>query len=188
MKKITAILIFLLAAMSLYAQTLSWDIKFLQGKERESVAISRTIRMDTGEGFMIGITPAVDCFSYVVLYDSVREIFVLHDTPIKGKTEVYLGPFNVEDPPGTETLYVIMSLQRQTRLEGLIQSFNNNNSQQNANNLYREVVSLQTAASGLGEPSNSFIASGGTSRGSSPEYVTRFSEKDMYVRTITIRH
>jgi hypothetical protein len=188
MKKIAAVLFFIVMAGSLYAQTFTWDIKFLQGNARESVAISRTIRMQNREGFLISITPALDCFCYVVLYDSSREIDVLHDRPLRGGAELYLGPFEIEDPPGTETLYVIMSRERQPGLESLIQSFSNNPSRQNTNNLYREVVSLQTAASDLGEPASAFIASGGTSRGSTEEYATRFSGKDMYVRAITIRH
>ncbi|MDR0312818.1 MAG: DUF4384 domain-containing protein [Treponema sp.] len=189
MKKITAIFFSLAAAMNLYGQTLSWDIKFLQGSGQESVAISRTIRMDTGEAFLISITPALDCFCYVILYDSSREIFVLHDRPIRGGATIHLGPFFIEDPPGTETLYVIIGMERQTMLEALIQNFSNNGSRQNANNLYREVVNLQATVSGLGEPVSSFILSAGTNRGDSPgEYATRFTGKDMYVRAITIRH
>jgi hypothetical protein len=188
MKKFLTLFFFLVAATGLYAQSFAWDIKFLQGRAMESVAISRAIRMYTGEEFLINITPALDCFCYVVLYDAEREISVLHDRPLRAGAEIYLGPFVVENPSGTETLYVIMSRERQTGLEGLIQSFNSNPSRQNANNLYREVVSLQTAASGLGEPASAFIASGGTSRGNTEEYATRFSGKDMYVRAITIRH
>jgi hypothetical protein len=188
MKKFIAVFVFIAAAVSLYAQSFSWDIKFIQGRERESVAINRAIRMVNGENFWITVTPASDCFYYVVIYDSSREIAVLHDTPLKAGNEISLGPFEIEDPPGTETLYVITSMARQTNLESLIQGFNSNPSRQNTNNLYREVVNLQTAASGLGEPASSFVPSGGTSRGDSPEYVTRFSGKDMYVRAITIRH
>jgi hypothetical protein len=82
-----------------------------------------------------------------------------------------------------------MSVNRQTGLENSIQTYNkNSNSRRNVNNLYREVVNLQTAVSNLGEPASSLIASGGTTRGTQQEYVTRFSEKTMYVRAITIRH
>jgi hypothetical protein len=188
MKKITALFFFFSVAASLFAQALSWDIKFLQGRARESVAISRAVRMDNGEDFLITITPSLDCFCYVVLYDAERKIFVLHDSPLIGGAEILFGPFEIVSPAGTETLYVIMSNERQPELEGLIQSFNNSPSRQNANNLYRKVVSLQTAASGLGEPASTFIASGGTNRGSKEEYATRFSGKDLYVRAITIRH
>jgi len=188
MKKAIVLFLFLTAGVCIQAQTLSWDIKFLKGNSKESVPVNQIIRMENGEDFLLVIIPASDCFGYVVYYDSNRDISVLHNAPVKGKNEVFLGPFEVEEPPGTETLYVIISKERQTKLESLIQTFNSNQNRQNANNLYREVVSLQNTASGLGEPASNFIASGGTSRGSSEEYATRFSGKDIYVRAITIRH
>jgi len=188
MKKAAVLFLLATAGVCLHAQTLSWDIKFLKGSDKVSVPVSQIIRMEDGEDFLLTITPAADCFGYIVYYDSNREVSVLYNAPIKQGSDVYLGPFEVEDPPGTETLYVIISLDRQTKLENLIQAFNRNQSRQNANNLYREVVSLQNAASGLGEPASVFIASGGTARGDSKEYATRFSEKKMYVRAISIRH
>jgi hypothetical protein len=193
MRKIIFIFFFLYIGASLQAQNLSWDIKFLKGAAQESIPISRQIRMETGEIFLITIKPETDCFCYVVFYDSSREIFVLRDAPITGGVEVNVGPFELEDPPGVETIYMIISMNRQTDLEKLIQAYNSNpNSRQNANNLYHEVVNLQTTVSNLGEPASSFIASGGTTRGASNNaqqtQVTRFSGKTMYVRAITIRH
>jgi hypothetical protein len=189
MKKIAAMFVFFIAGFCLYAQTLEWELKFLKGSGQESVPISRQIRMETGETFLITVKPETDCFCYVVFYDSAREISVLRNAPLIGGIEINIGPYKLEDPSGTETFYMIMSLERQRNLESLIQTFNSNaNSRQNANNLYREVVSLQTAASNLGEPASAFIASGGTTRSGSEKYATRFTDKAMYVRAITIRH
>jgi hypothetical protein len=189
MKKTAAIFVFFTTGFCLYAQAFAWDIKFLRGKEQESVPISRQIRMETGETFLITIKPEADCFCYVVFYNSERQISVLRDAPITGGIEINLGPFKLEDPAGTETFYVIMSLERQKNLESLIQTFNNGaNSRQNANNLYREVINLQTAVSDLGEPVSAFIASGGTTRSGTEIYATRFTDKAMYVKAITIRH
>jgi hypothetical protein len=191
MKKLTMSVIFILAAVCIcqqvQAQNFSWDIKFLQGKNRESVSIARTIRMETGESFLIAIKPDSNCYCYVVCYDSDRQVSVFRNEPITSGSEIYLGT-EITDPPGTETLYVIMSLERQTKLESLIQTYNSSASQQNANNLYREVVNLQNTASALGESAPSFIPSGGTTRGSSEEYTNRFSDKNLYVRPISIRH
>jgi hypothetical protein len=193
MKKIAVMFVFFTAGFCLYAQTFAWDVKFLKGREQESLPISRQIRMETGDSFLITVKPEADCFCYVVFYDSSREITVLKDAPLMGGVEINIGPFELEEPAGTETFYVIMSLERQKNLESLIQAYNGNNSRQNANNLYNEVVNLQKAASSLGEPASSFIASGGTTRSGSLDAVqqtqaTRFSGKAMYVRTITIRH
>jgi hypothetical protein len=193
MKKTTAFFIFFIFGFCLYAQTLAWDVRFLKGREQESLPISRQIRMETGESFLITVKPEADCFCYVVFYDSSREITVLKNAPLLGGVEVNIGPFQLEDPAGVETFYVIMSMERQKNLESLIQAFNSSNSRQNANNLYNEVVNLQKTASSLGEPASSFIASGGTTRAGPLDavqqtQVTRFSGKATYVRAITIRH
>jgi len=189
MKKTIAICCFIFAAACLQAQSLSWDIKFLKGKQRESVSVSQIINMETGEDFLLTITPYSDCFCYVILYDSERQISVLYNEQIKTGNEIFFGPFKVENPPGTDVLYVIMSIAKQTKLESLIQTYKeNSDSRQHSNNLYREVASLQNTASELGEPAVAFIASGGTSRGSTQVNVNRFSGKNMYVKTITIRH
>jgi len=192
MKKITAFFLFFTAGFCLFAQSLTWDIKFLKGTPQESVPINRQIRMETGEVFLVTITPEKDCFCYVVFYDSERQISVIKNTSLQGGNDVNIGPFELEDPSGVETFYVIMSLERQKNLETLIQAFNaNSSSKQNASNLYNEVANLQKAATNLGEPASSFVASGGTTRGTlgdNNQQVTRFSGKAMYVRAITIRH
>ena len=193
---IKTILMFFAIGVSLNAQDLSWEIIFSRGIQQESVPISRQIRMETGEQFQISILSDSNSFCYLVHYGSSREIAVLFNSQIRGGNEVNIGPFQLINPSGIETIYVIMSLERQTELERLIQAYNNNpNSRRHANNLLREVARLQTAASELGEPASAFIASGGTTRtavstesNTIQNRVTRFSEKVLYVRAITIRH
>jgi hypothetical protein len=192
MKKAAMGAVFIITAVFIsqeaQAQNLSWDLRFLQGQKRESVSISRAVRMETGEEFLIAIKPDTTSYCYVICYDSERQIYVLKNEPVTGGSEIYLDPIEITDPPGTETVYVIMSLERQTKLESLIQAYNKSPTQQNANDLYREVVSMQNAVSALGEAAPSFIPSGGTTRGSSEEYTNHFSGKSLYVRPIIIRH
>jgi len=190
MKKIAAVLIFVFSAICLQAQDLSWNIMFLKGRGRESVSISQIIRMETGEVFQIAITPDSNAFCYVMAYDSGRNIYTLHNAPLTAGNEILINQLQLTPPSGTETIYVIMSLERLTRLESLIQAHQANpNSRQHTDSLRREIVSLQNTASRLGEPISSFIPGGGTARGSSTiEHVNRFSGVGLYVRTITIRH
>ena len=189
MKKNILTIIFIFSAICLQAQDLSWDIKFLKGRERESVSISQIIRMETGEVFQINITPDSDAFCYVMAYDSGRNIYTLHNAPLTAGNEILINQLQLTAPSGTETIYVIMSLERLTRLENLIQTHQSNpNSRQHTDNLRREIINLQNTASRLGEPASSFIPSGGTTRSSAQELVNRFSGVGLYVRTITIRH
>ncbi|MCL2043753.1 MAG: DUF4384 domain-containing protein [Treponema sp.] len=189
MKKITFVFLSFFVAVLLPAQTFSWDITFLKGMERESIPISRIVRMETGETFLFTITPATNSFCYVIIYDSARKVFVLHDQPLRGGEEILFGPLRLDGTPGTETLYVIMSVEREVMLENLIQAHRNNpHSQQHSDNVHREIIRLQSTASELGEPASAFIPSGGTTRSTTQEYTTRFSGRSMYVRPIVIRH
>ena len=195
MKKTIAVFLFLLAGICLHApytldaQTLTWDIKFTKRGTSESLQIGRTIQMKTGEEFSISITPASDCFGYIVSYDSNREVFVLLNEQLMSGNEKYLGSFEITDPPGTETLFVIISNKKQQKLEDLIKNFNDNpGSIRNSDNLREELAKLQEEVSGLGQPGIDFVPGGGTSRGSLQEYVTRFSNKETYVRPIRIQH
>jgi hypothetical protein len=151
--------------------------------------------MENGDFFQAAITPALDCYCYAVYFDSARQVMLLNDQPLKGGKEVFLEPaplmsaIMLEDPPGTDTLYVIMSLEREAELEKLIQNYKNNPGlRQSTDNLEREIIRLQTTVSGVGEPTSKWIPGGVSTRGNTEQYVTRFTDKKMYVRPITIRH
>jgi hypothetical protein len=192
MKKIAIGIFLILTAVCIQAQNLTWEIKVSRERTKEYLRITRPIQSEDGEIFKISITPAMDCYCYVVNTDSEQDIAVLFNKPIKGGTEVSIPENeNIEIAGrGTDTLYIIMSLERQATLESLIQAFDRNPNSQNKDNLHREVASLQNKAAELGEPASEFIASGGTSRaaGVAEDDTTRFSSKNMYVRPITIRH
>jgi hypothetical protein len=189
MRKIAVILMFLTIGVCLQAQSLSWNVRFVRGLSQESVPIAQIIRMETGDTFLITISPETAAFCYVIGYDSNRQIIVIVNESLRPNQERHIGPVMINEPSGTETIFVIMSTERQTRLESLIQTFNSNpDSRQHANNLHREVVALQNRVSRLGEPASVYIPSGGTTRGNTQQFVTRFSGSNLYVRAITIRH
>jgi len=175
------------------AQSLTWDLQLQKGKEWEAIPKNQIIVAESGQNFTFFITPESSCFCYVISQNSERKIFILHDQPVKGDMEVKVEPLKADNSPGAKTLYVIVSLEKQTKLEEAIKNYKSDpNSQKNANNLQGEIAKLQDTASSLGEPSSALITSGGTTRGTSAgsapqEYSTRFSEKKIYVRTITIR-
>ncbi|MCL2181294.1 MAG: DUF4384 domain-containing protein [Treponema sp.] len=191
MKKIAAIVLFLAVSVCmLQAQGLSWNVRFVRGQSQESVPIVQAIRMETGDTFQITISSEADAFCYVLCYDSQRQLAVLNnDFQMRASQERLFGPMMINDPPGTETIYIIMSSDRQTQLEERIRSFNSQpDSRSFHNNLVREIQSLQNSVSRLGEPASVYIPSGGTTRGNTQAFVTRFSGRNLYVRAITIRH
>jgi len=194
MKKMTftfAVVLFVIyVPLPLVSQSLDWQIQFLRGRNRESTPINRAIRMENGDAFVLVIQADSDCHCCIICYDSEQQIDVLYNQAVKGGSEIHFDPVWLAEPSGTETLYVIMSIARHEELEKLIKLNENSRSRQTNGNLYREVVRLQNAASGLGEPAAAIISSGGTSRGPSDGqgFATKFSGKEAYVRAITIRH
>jgi hypothetical protein len=189
MKKF-AILFFLIAATyCLQAQTLNWDLIFEKGKPGNFESVSfkdgYNLRMETGEYYKVTVTPDPPCYCYIFFRDAEEGITVLKEGFIKSVTS--LSAFQLTEPAGRETLYIIMSLERQTSIENMIRALTNNpNSERN---LYNEIISLQSKVSTLGEPVSAFITSAGTERGSdSPASVNRYSNNSVYVRAISIRH
>ena len=189
MKRLLTVFIFFMTCVYIQAQDFTWDLKFLKGRSNESVPVSQIIRMGTGETFQFTVNSDVNVYCYIICYDSQRQIMVMFDQQLTALQEAFFGPFRLTKPSGTETIYVIMSQGKQSNLETLIRNFRNNpQTRRHTNNLHREVVNLQNSVSRLGEPASSFIPSDGTTRGNTQPFVTRFSEKNMYVRAITIRH
>jgi len=173
-------------------QELTWDLQILKGGEREPLPRSQSITVESGQNIYIVVSPFADCFCYIISQNLEKKLFILHDQPVKGEMKVRVNPLQADKSPGVKTLYVIMSLARQTKLEDFIRSYKGDlNSQQYANNVQGEVAKLQDTASGLGEPANALVTTGGTTRGEAEEgeraIATRFSGKNIYVRTVTIR-
>jgi len=167
-------------------QDLTWDIQLLKGRELGPLPKSQSITVENGQNLYIIISPAFDCFCYIISQNSERKLFILHDQPVKGEMKIRVNPLQADNSPGVKTLYVIMSLEKQTKLEDVIKDYKNAiNSQRYANNVHGEIAKLQDTASDLRKPAGEIIVSVGTTRGDE-EYVTRFSGKNVYVRTITI--
>jgi len=192
MKKIY--ILFLLVGMEAFQataqQNLIWDIQFLMGSNSETIPYSQIITAESGQELNVVISPISDCFCYVISQNSERKMNILHDQTVKGRSKISLNPLQADNSPGAVTLYIIMSITRQTKLEDFIKNYESNpSSQRYANNLHGEIARLQDTVSGLGEPASAIITSGGTTRGRNSDqvYATRFSEKNIYVRAITIR-
>jgi hypothetical protein len=173
-------------------QDLTWDFQLLKGGEREPLPRSQSITVENGQDVYIVVSPSTDCFCYIISQNSEGKLFILYDQPVRGERKVRVNPLQEDKSPGEKTLYVIMSLVKQTKLEDFIKSYKGDlNSQMYANDVQREVSNLRDTASGLVEPPSVLVTTAGTTRGEAEEgeraIATRFSGKNMYVRTVTIR-
>jgi len=190
MKKIFLICLFIgIVVFQVHAQNtqdLTWDIQLLKGRELGSLSDFRSITVENGQNLYIIISPASDCFCYIISQNSEKKYFILHDQPVKGEMKVRINLLQADNSPGIKTLYVIMSLEKQTELENVIKNYKSGlNSQRYAGNMHGEIAKLQDTESDLREPAREIIVSVSTTRGDE-EYAKRFSGKNIYVKTITI--
>lgn len=192
MKKLFLICLLTGCALGLSAQqvkSLMWEMQVYNGEKWEAIPDSQKITVEAGQEFQVAINQSSDSFCYVLIQDSGRKTAVLHNKSVKRGNGTVLDPLTGNSSgSGVKTLYVIMSLSKQSKLEDFLNKYKDNpDSQRHSNNLQGEVARLQEIASGLGEPSSVIIPTGGTTRGGSTGgFATRFSEKNMYVRVITI--
>jgi hypothetical protein len=189
MKKILIICLFIgIGVCQAFAQKiLTWDIQLMLGKEREPLPKNQSITVEDEQNLFVIVSPDSDCFCYIISQNSERKLFILYEQPVKGNMKIRVNPLQADNSSGAKTMYLIMSLEKQTKLEDFIKNYKSDTSSQRyANNLLGEIAKLQDKVSSLGEPSSALITSGGTTRGAE-DYLTRFSGKDIYVRTITIR-
>jgi hypothetical protein len=199
MKKIALGVILVLAAVCLcqqvQAQNLTWEI-MLTREGKYIHPIPQTIEGAEYDFFRIYIKPDSDCICYALFYDDLKEVVEpafdeppRFSQPMKGGVDVPIISFRVNGS-GIDTVYVIMSLKPQEKLESLIQAYNRNPDTQRLKDIYLEFVNLQNLARGRGAPTSKPIVSGGTSRtiGDTENNATQYSDKDLYVRAISIRH
>jgi hypothetical protein len=176
------------------AQDMEWEIQLQMGGNGEVTPDSQTITMKKGREFSIVITPDSDSFCYVLSKNqnqkSKQKFAVLHNQRVGGGKEIILKPLQADNSPGKKTLYVIVSVERQTNLEELIKAYiKKPASSENTNKLQDEIAGLQDRVSDLGQPASVIISTGGSTRGDIPvagDYVTRFSGKNTYIRAFTI--
>ena len=90
MKRKAAVFLFFFAGFCLASsfgrgnQELTWNIKLQKGMNwSQSLRIDQPITLEAGEAYRILITPAVDCYCYVLVYDSEGYISVKYNNLMK---------------------------------------------------------------------------------------------------------
>jgi len=195
MKKAPIILVILFSVLCLpqpvisqSSQSLDWQIQFLRGSTMESVPVDEVIKMEKNSEFSMVIKADSNSYCYVIFYDEDRQCHVLNNQALRAGVELRTGGW-INEPSRTQTVYVIMSLSRQTDLERMITTHGRNqDSRQNNNNLFNEIAKLQNASS-PGEQVSPYNPRGSGDRdggNTSQIPAARFSGKDFYVWPISV--
>ena len=192
MKKAIFICLVLLAVQGLYAQqNLSWSMALV--KENVDIPFLKPVEMKDGERFSIIIRNNQECYAYIILYDSEKQMMVLLDRRLKANEKWQTSTMKLTPPSGTETFYVVMSLKEQKDLKKAIDAFNKESDARTIRNLNTAVMEVRRVASQFKENPEKPLNLGGSSRGIESNIMefsggTEFSGAECYVKTIVINH
>jgi hypothetical protein len=158
--------------------------KLVPGGEAESLPFNRVIRVENEDTVELRLASDADCYCYVLIRGSGGEIAVLNSVPLTGGAG-RSWRVKLESPPGSETIYVIMSASRQDDLEKAIRDYRDGAKEKNADAVYHEVLKIQSGGMRGKERPPETSLSGATTRG---EFEVEYYDSDRYVKTVTLRH
>jgi len=154
------------------------------------IPFSAPVQAMTDERFHLVISPAADCYCYVVVESSGNgSVSALYSGPLKANTIWNSPELRVQPPSGSESLYVVTSREEQGTLAQGISLLNDNSTVSQKQAVINEIFRLRSEVSQFREVPEKPVLMGGTSRGD-PERSqgVEFSGLNTYVKTISINH
>jgi len=170
--------------------TLTWTMGLQNEATRAYYPFSAPVKVNTGEVYFIVITPASDCYAYIVYESSDGDEIVTIFTGKLKKDETWQSiGLKISPPKGSETFYVVVSLEEQKNLATRISALNTNSGPMQRRALLNEIYNIRSDVSQFKETPEKPILMGGAQRGD-PERSqgVEFSGLSSYVKTISIEH
>ena len=170
-------------------KSFSWTLGLQNAKTGELVPFSAPVSSWKGDQFRLVIEPSEDCYCYAIAESSEGdEVSVLYAGFLKAHETWYSPIMILEDPPGAESLFIVVSYGEQEILSQRIAALRPDSiSSQRA--LMSEISRIRGELSGFREVPEKPVMMGGASRGS-PEkgQGVEYSGLGAYVKTISIEH
>ena len=194
-KKLTVFMVILVlyfcpVYVSAQANGLLWSLALQNVRTGDLVPFSIPVQSWTGEQFRLVIQPDKACYAYVI-YESPLgdEVAVLFAGALKGSEVWYSQILELAPPRGSESFYVIASLEEQKVLAQRIASFSANSSSLQRRSLMNEVFRIRGEASQFREAPEKPVLMGGASRGTPDKNQgVEYSGVNAYVKIINIEH
>ena len=197
------ILLICLASVQVFAQqgkSFKWSMALQNAKTSKNVPFSAPIQSATGEEYLLLIQPGAKSFIYVIAESPGDEITVLYAGQMKSGENWMSEKLVLTEPKGSESLFVIASLEEQKVLAQRISAFNDNGGTSQKRALMTEIFRIRSDASKFKESPEKPVLMGGASRnmvltklknneGSDQKNEgVEFSGVGTYVKTISIEH
>ena len=184
-KTVFVVLVFFVFGISgLSAQeNLTWSLALV--KNGQELCFSQPVTMTNQEKFNIKINTQQDCYAYILMENSQKQLFILNSRYMRANTNYDTGELRLLPPGGTETFFVVMSSVEQKALQEAINAYNKNKSESVAGNLNNAIRDVRREASRFRENPAIPPSIGGTIRGKEG---IEYSGTPVYVKTIVINH
>ena len=145
--------------------------------------------MRDGEKFNIRINTQKDCYAYVLVEDSEKNLVILLNRYMPADESYTTGDITLMQPGGAETFFVVMSSVEQKALHDAINNYNQNKGISTANDLNNAIRAGRREASRFRENPSIPRSMGGAIRGEDPQEMgIEYSGTPVYVKTIVINH
>jgi len=168
----------------------SWSMGLQNVRSGEMVPFSAPVAASTGEQFRLVISSEAECFAYVI-YESPdgNDVLVLHSGAMQ-KGEIWRsGVFQLTEPKGSESLFVLVSRNEQRTLAQRISAMGNNPTASQRRAVMNEVFRIRSDVSKTREAPEKPVLMGGAARGQEDRNQgVEFSGSAAYVKTISIEH
>ena len=170
-------------------ESFSWNLALQNAKTGDLVPFSAPVHSWNGEKFRLIIEPGSDFYCYVVSEGpNGDDVSVLHAGPLKAGI-TWLSPvLELQDPKGSESLFILASGSEQKSLDQKIAALDSK-STTSQRALMNEVFRLRSDVSKFKEEPEKPIFMGGAARGSPDKSQgVEYSGSGAYVKTISIEH
>ena len=185
------LLIICLASVQVFAQgkNLKWNLAFLNVKTGKAVPFSAPIQSGTGEQYRLIVQPGAKCFVYIIAEDPEGDVAVLRAGSMANGETWTSESLQITDPKGSDSLFIVASLEEQKVLAQRITALQDNNGASQRRALMTEVFRIRSDTSKFKEAPEKPVLMGGASRGSEDKSEgVEFSGVGTYVKTISIEH
>jgi hypothetical protein len=168
-------------------ENLTWSLALVQNDQE--LSFSQPVPMKDGEKFSIKINTQKDCYAYVLMEDSQKQLFILNSRYMQANTNYDTDELQLLPPGGAETFFVVMSSVEQKTLQEAINNYNQNKSIATATTLNNAIRDVRREASRFRENPSVPRSMGGAIRGKDPREIgIEYSGTPIYVKTIVINH
>ena len=189
---ITLFLVLFVSAVSAGAkkeEAFSWNLALQNAKTGDLIPFSAPIHSWNGEKFRLIIEPGADFFCYVVSEGpNGEDVSVLYAGRLKAGETWFSPVLELQDPKGSESIFIITSGSEQKALGQKIAALNRG-STTSQRALMNEVFSLRGEISKFREIPEKPIFMGGAARGSPDRNQgVEYSGSSAYIKSISIEH